>query len=96
MTTIDKCLDLDLDLAPARRTPVMRLMDALSLPLTLLRIRRNRQEIAKLEEFNDYELADIGLTRGDVRAALSGGPLSDPSEHLTGAARYRRPVFRHK
>lgn len=94
MTAIEKCLDLDL--APTRRTPVMRLLDVLSLPLTLLRTLRNRREIGSLEHFSDHELADIGLTRGDLRAAFGEGRFTDPSPYLTQVARHRRPTIRRK
>ena len=92
MTTIDKALDLDL--APARRTIRMRLLDAAALPGRLLRVMRNRREIGVLRELPDSQLADIGLTRQDVDASLLEGRFSDPSGRLTVVARTRRPVRR--
>jgi len=90
MTMIGKTLDLDL--APARRTGSMRLVEVISLPLVLLRALRNRREIATLHDFSDAQLADIGLTRDDLRASFNNvGRFADPSGYLTQAANFRRP-----
>ncbi|TPW27395.1 DUF1127 domain-containing protein [Pararhizobium mangrovi] len=61
---------------------------------SILRARRNRRSVRRLETFDDHELADIGLRRDDLRAALAMGPLGDPSDHLVEAARRRRVRIR--
>ncbi|MEX3007092.1 DUF1127 domain-containing protein [Hoeflea sp. TYP-13] len=50
----------------------------------------NRRSVYKLNEFNDHQLADIGLTRDDLRYALRGGPFDDHSMDLMRAAMRRR------
>jgi uncharacterized protein YjiS (DUF1127 family) len=47
---------------------------------------RNRRSVARLLEWDDRMLSDIGLTQGDVRSALSGGITEDPTDQL--GARY--------
>lgn len=63
---------------------------------TLVRIKSvwraicNRIASNSLAEFDDYQLDDIGLTRGDVIIALDrSGVLDDPSLLLSQAARER-------
>lgn len=43
---------------------------------------RNRKAVRHLREWDDRMLRDIGLTRYDIYAALSGRPTSDPSPRL--------------
>lgn len=43
---------------------------------------RNRRAVRYLREWDDRMLRDIGLTRYDVHAALSGRPTADPSPRL--------------
>ena len=43
---------------------------------------RNRGQVAKLVEFDDHMLADIGLTRRDVREALDLPFSHDPGREL--------------
>ncbi len=43
---------------------------------------RNRREIRHLLEFDDHMLADIGLSRSDVLAAMMSDPFDDPSNRL--------------
>ena len=86
---------LDLDLAPARKSVAARLMEAAAAPLDFLRVMRNRREVTALADFSDEQLADIGLTRADVRASLSGR-FTDPSGYLIAQAGYRRPVIRRR
>lgn len=92
MSTFEKTLDLDI--APAHKTLVARLAEMVGVSAGLLRALRNRREITALDDFNDEQLADIGLTRADVRASLSGSPFVDPSAHLNAQAGFRRPVVR--
>ncbi len=51
---------------------------------------RNRRSVARLSEFDDHLLADLGLTRGDVEAALSQPFSHDPSVELQRIARDSR------
>jgi len=53
---------------------------------TVARLIRHRREAAKLLELNDHNLADIGLSRGDVRRALNTSPLHDPTNELSRLA----------
>lgn len=87
---------LDLDIAPARKSLAARFAQMAAVLLDLLRILRNRREIAALGDFSDEQLADIGLTRADVRTSLSGSRFVDPSGHLVAQAGYRRPVIRRR
>lgn len=45
---------------------------------------RNRRLVVSMRDFDDAQLADIGLTRGDVESALSM-PSLDPTQHLINA-----------
>ncbi|MEM6460454.1 MAG: DUF1127 domain-containing protein [Pseudomonadota bacterium] len=51
---------------------------------------QNRRAVQSLTGFNDHQLADIGLTRDDLRYALRGGPFDDNSMDLMRAALRRR------
>ena len=42
---------------------------------------RNRRLVVSMRDFDDAQLADIGLTRGDVESALRM-PSLDPTQHL--------------
>lgn len=46
---------------------------------------QNRREIRHLLEFDDHMLADIGLNRSDVLAAMMTDPFDDPSNRLIRA-----------
>jgi uncharacterized protein YjiS (DUF1127 family) len=61
------------------------------------RMLRNRKEINGLNEMDDSQLADIGLTRADLRHALLTSSLfEDPSASLSQSARRsaRSSIFR--
>ncbi len=58
--------------------------------VSLYNRRQNRQSLMALGDFNDHQLADIGLTRDDLRYALRGGPFDDHSMDLMRAALRRR------
>ncbi|MGN6549190.1 MAG: DUF1127 domain-containing protein [Pararhizobium sp.] len=90
MSLFEDGIDLDI----ARPGSPRRLAGVTAAIRSILRAIRNRGEIQLLEEFTDAQLADIGLTRADVRASLAGGLFDDPSGYLTAQARYRRPVIR--
>jgi uncharacterized protein YjiS (DUF1127 family) len=47
----------------------------------------NRWMAKRLCDFTDYELADIGLTRSDLRAAFDGPLHGDPTLKLAAIAR---------
>jgi uncharacterized protein YjiS (DUF1127 family) len=43
---------------------------------------RNHKAVATLADFDDHMLADLGLTRGDVREALNLPFTNDPGREL--------------
>ena len=47
---------------------------------------RRRSDLERLADQPDYLLADIGLTRNDLDAALAEPFWRDPTVHLTGMA----------
>ena len=51
---------------------------------------RNRRQVAKLLYWDAHMLRDIGLTQGDVHAALASPLGDDPSYRLDTMARERR------
>ena len=51
---------------------------------------KNRRHAAMLTRLDDRMLADIGLTRGDLRDAYSGSPWQDPTDRLAQRAAERR------
>jgi uncharacterized protein YjiS (DUF1127 family) len=53
----------------------------------LIRNIRNRRQMNRLLEMNDYQLSDIGLTRNDVHRALNSPYLEDPSKYLPHRSR---------
>ena len=55
---------------------------------------KNRRAVARLLEWDDHMLRDIGLTQGDVRAALSGRLVEDPSGRLDSFHDERRTATR--
>ena len=58
------------------------------------RAYRNRREINYLHELNDGQLMDIGLTRHDLKSALTTSTFfEDPSSHLSNSARHRARLF---
>lgn len=58
--------------------------------ISLRNRHQNRRSIVVMGDFNDHQLADIGLTRDDLRYALRGGPFDDHSMDLMRAALRRR------
>lgn len=55
--------------------------------VTFLRRIGNRLKANRLMELDDHQLADIGLTRNDVRRALNLGLGEDPTTQLAHLAR---------
>jgi uncharacterized protein YjiS (DUF1127 family) len=43
---------------------------------------KHRRELRRLIDLDDHTLADIGLTRSDLHAALSAPPWRDPTSML--------------
>jgi uncharacterized protein YjiS (DUF1127 family) len=72
-------------------------MTPLSLASRIVRAFRHRRAVQSLTELDDHTLADIGLLRTDVHAALARLYFADPSTVLkeaccswrTFAARFR-------
>ena len=60
----------------------------------LIRVYRNRSDAAVLASFDDRSLADVGLTRSDVRDAFAGPLWQDPTSLLRARALERR-LSRH-
>lgn len=54
---------------------------------TFLRRIANRIAANRLSEMDDHQLADIGLTRSDLKNALDTGLTSDPTIRLAHCAR---------
>ena len=85
MTTIHESLETPIT---GRRGKLVR---AAWQRLISLRDRyQNRRSIVGLGDFNDHQLADIGLTRDDLRYALRGSAFDDHSMDLMRAALRRR------
>lgn len=82
MTTSTNCLNA----TAAHQTQVQ----AEPRPSWLARLNtlwRNRRETRAMLDMNDSQLADIGLTRDDVRHALRQPLTRDPSHELARARR---------
>jgi uncharacterized protein YjiS (DUF1127 family) len=56
---------------------------------------RNRRLVVSMRDFDDAQLADIGLTRRDVESALKM-PSLDPTQHLIGARQNPLKGVRHR
>lgn len=51
----------------------------------MLKAWRGRKLVMNMRDFDDAQLADIGLTRSDVETALDLPLSADPSHHLVRA-----------
>lgn len=60
----------------------------------VVRAARNRRSVSKLLEWDERMLRDIGLTPGDVQAALSLKASQDPSQKLDALSAERRAAIR--
>ena len=60
----------------------------------LVRAARNRRSVAKLLEWDERMLRDIGLTPGDVYAAMALRVSEDPSQKLEALSAERRAAIR--
>lgn len=62
--------------------------------VALWKAARNRRAVVRLLEWDAHMLRDIGLTPGDVHAALSVPMSDDPSRHLSALSQERRRAVR--
>lgn len=76
MTTIDTAI---VTAAAPRKALVQRVTNAMA---DFLRAWKNRREIYRLGELSDHQLADIGLTRGDLHVAWRTPISEDPTATL--------------
>jgi len=58
-------------------------------PGMLLQFWRNRGDFGRLRDMSDWELADIGLDRDDLRTAWARRAEVDPTHYLGMTARAR-------
>jgi uncharacterized protein YjiS (DUF1127 family) len=58
------------------------------------RMAQNRRSVAKLLEWDERMLRDIGLTRGDVCSVMALPSGQDPSYRLTELSNERRAALR--
>lgn len=78
MTTLDHAATLSAAEAP-RQAALVRAVRAVS---GFARAVKNRREIYRLGAMTDTELADIGLTRGDLHVAVRSPLGIDPTASL--------------
>jgi uncharacterized protein YjiS (DUF1127 family) len=64
----------------------------LTLLSTLTRLVANRRAVGAMRELDAHVLADIGLLRADVTAALNAPLTSDPSRLLQAACCHWRAL----
>jgi len=62
----------------------------------ILRMAKHRRDAAVLASLDDRMLADLGLTRSDLRDALSGPFWRDPTALLVSRVRERRHAGRER
>ena len=84
--------------APQARPMLLTILSAIVTGLRRLsRACKNRRQARMLTTMDDRMLADIGLTRSDLRDAYAGPLWRDPTDMLNGRAqdrrRYRSAVF---
>lgn len=60
-------------------------MSLLSILRRTFNVVRHRRDVRSLVHLDDHTLADIGLLRTDVHAALAGPFFADPSRALKAA-----------
>ncbi len=86
MRTAERKMELGL-IAPRTATFEQVVMSAGKGFLTFVRRIANRIAANKLVVMDDHQLADIGLTRHDLRKALDTGLMDDPTTRLARCAR---------
>ncbi|MBT1155624.1 DUF1127 domain-containing protein [Aminobacter anthyllidis] len=77
MTTLDHCTETTR--SAARPVNAMRIVNYTT---DLFRAWKNRRAFYRLGEMTDTELADVGLTRGDLHVAVDLPFASDPTARL--------------
>ncbi|MCX5495495.1 DUF1127 domain-containing protein [Kaistia dalseonensis] len=78
-----------------RGRTILTIVAAVAAPVTArVRAWKNRRSVARLLEWDDRMLSDIGLTQGDVYCAMSARADEDPSVQLSMLALERR--FAHQ
>lgn len=88
MRTTDRTIALEL--AKPRLSLTARLDGLWSTMTSVYRVLRNRLEINRLNELDDHQLMDIGLSRRELDNALLTATLfEDPSHRLVRSARNR-------
>ena len=93
MRTTERMIDLDL----AKRSPTLlaRAASAWVALKSAYRTWRHRSAVGSLQDLDDYQLQDIGLTRHDVDHALTTSTFfEDPSHRLTRAVTHRNGAYR--
>ncbi|XUY27233.1 DUF1127 domain-containing protein [Agrobacterium sp. rho-8.1] len=86
MRTAERKMELGL-IAPRTATFEQVVAGAGKWSLMVLRRIANRIAANSLLEMDDHQLADIGLTRGDLKKALDTGLMDDPTTRLARCAR---------
>lgn len=86
MRTAERKMELGL-FAPRAATFEVVVGSAFKGFLTILRRIANRIAANRLNEMDDHQLADIGLTRSDLKNAFDTGLTSDPTTVLAHCAR---------
>ncbi len=77
------------DLEWAKRSAAAPTLAFTKTVVTVFRSWRNRRHINRLNELDDWQLNDIGLSRHDVWQGSKGSFFDDPSHYLTTVARRR-------
>ncbi|HTO34069.1 MAG TPA: DUF1127 domain-containing protein [Pararhizobium sp.] len=90
MRTTDSTLDLSLT---GKLTAASRLTGLTGVMKSVWRLLRNRNAIGRLDDLDDHQLLDMGLSRHEVREALTSSFFEDPGRHLTAASRNRANIF---
>ncbi|NTJ41424.1 DUF1127 domain-containing protein [Agrobacterium larrymoorei] len=88
MRTAERKMELQLT-APGAATWKRVSASGIELLAGLLRNVRHRIAANKLDEMDDWQLADIGLLRTDVTDAFETSLLEDPTLHLARSAQMR-------
>jgi uncharacterized protein YjiS (DUF1127 family) len=88
MTTIDCCESVKP--TGARAAMAAYALATVEKAGSLFRAWQNRRELYRLSEFNDRELADIGLSRSDLFIARDLPTHVDPTSRLGALAEVNR------
>ena len=77
----------------AGKAVVARRNGLVALMTSVWRVLRNRNALVRLDEMDDRQLLDVGLSREDVRSAMTSAFFEDTGRHLTQAAHTRARFF---